>query len=125
MNHTAYNLSHFHYIVLSTSEAPGARKFPSSSTPPSFYLPPTLLSEPRLQQIIMTTLTGFLAGAMLGASLAGSVGVVAAARVPFHNAAALDKPVSFNQTCHVGSFAFDDVNSTLGLYCNTDDWQHL
>lgn len=33
-----------------------------------------------------------------------------------------DTGVPFNQTCHMGSFAFDAANATLGLYCNNDDW---
>lgn len=33
-----------------------------------------------------------------------------------------DVGVPFNQTCHLGSFAFDAANATLGLYCNNDDW---
>lgn len=69
----------------------------------------------------MAILTAVLTCVAFGASLAS--GVVATSHVPLPSA--LDKPVPFNQTCHVGSYAFDGVNSTLGLYCNTDDWQDL
>lgn len=30
--------------------------------------------------------------------------------------------VPFNETCNMGSFAYDAENATLGLYCNNDDW---
>lgn len=33
----------------------------------------------------------------------------------------LDEPISVNQSCTVGSYAFDNDNATLGVYCNTDD----
>lgn len=33
----------------------------------------------------------------------------------------LAEPIPVNQSCTVGSYAFDSDNATLGVYCNTDD----
>lgn len=33
----------------------------------------------------------------------------------------LDEPIPVNQSCTVGSYAFNNDNATLGVYCNTDD----
>lgn len=36
---------------------------------------------------------------------------------------AIDPGAVFNNTCTVGSFLYDVDNTTLGMYCNTDDVQ--
>lgn len=80
----------------------------------------TLLSTHRKMTPTSNTLAGLLAS-LLGLCLTKSVSAAGLQGVVQSFSPISMEPVPVNQSCTVGSFAFDMTDATLGVYCNTDD----